>query len=430
MTRPNLLFLAQRLPYPPTKGEKIRAFHDLKYLAQWYEIHLGCLIDDPNDLQYVDALRPMCRDIHVARISRRAARIASLRGLLTGEALSVTCFRDRGLNEWVRQVIETVCPAVTFVYSSNMAPYVIDRPTTGIRVVDLVDVDSEKWRAFGEATNGPMRFIYRREQRKIADLERRIAHECDVSAFVSDAEAALFASQHPDCAPRIRGVSNGVDHRYFDPALDFPPFYDTARPNFVFTGTMDYPPNADAVVWFAHEILPLIRRDLPAAQFHIVGSNPVPEVLKLARLDGVFVTGRVPDVRPYIAHATAAVAPMRIARGIQNKVLEAMAMARPVVLTPSALEGIGADPSGETTVAETAHAFAAACCRMATTAEGAAIGRAARIRIIRDYDWDATLGRFDDVLRPRTAPARPRDHASETINLKPFEEAVDGLRQA
>jgi sugar transferase (PEP-CTERM/EpsH1 system associated) len=396
----DLLFLAQRLPYPPTKGEKIRAFHELKYLAQWHDIHLGCLIDDPDDLAYVDTVRPMCRDIHVTQINRQVARATCLRGLLTGEALSVTYFRDRGLTDWVRRVVEAVRPAVTFVYSSNMAPLMLDLPNTGTRVVDLVDVDSEKWRAFAETTQGPMRFIYRREWRKIAELERRIARECDLSVLVSDAEAGLFASLHRDRAACIRGISNGVDHRYFDPALDHPPVYDITRPNYVFTGTMDYPPNADAVVWFATAILPLIRRPLPTAQFHIVGSNPNNEVLKLARLDGVFVSGRVPDVRPYIVHATASVAPMRIARGIQNKVLEAMAMARPVVLTSGALEGITADPLTETILADTTTAFAAACCRMATTTDGAAIGAAARDRIIASYDWDATLRRFDDILRP------------------------------
>lgn len=402
---PDLLFLAQRLPYPPTKGEKIRSFHDLKYLAQWYDIHLGCLIDDPEDLQYVDTLRPMCRDIHVTQINRRTGRITSLRGLLTGEALSVTYFQDRALTDWTRNVIETIRPAVTFVYSSNMAPYILHLPNPGIRVVDLVDVDSEKWRALAETAKGPMRLIYQREWQKIAQLEHRIAHECDLSAFVSNAEAALFTRQHPDCAARIKGISNGVDHRYFDPAQHHPAPYDTGRPNYVFTGTMDYPPNADAVTWFATEILPLIHRAEPAAQFHIVGSSPSPAVLKLARQDSVFVTGRVPDVRPYIAHATAGVAPMRIARGIQNKVLEAMAMARPVVLTSGGLEGIEADPVTETILADTAPDFAAACCRMAATSDGEKIGAAARNRIIRDYDWDATLRRFDGILRPRRTPS-------------------------
>ena len=405
---PDLLFLAQRLPYPPTKGEKIRAFHELKYLAQWYDIHLGCLVDDPDDLQYIDALRPLCRDIHVAQVNRRIARRTCVGGLLTGDALSVVYFRHRGLTDWVRGVLETVRPAITFVYSSNMAPYVLDRPATGTRVVDLVDVDSEKWRAFAASAKPPMRWVYRREWHKIASLERRIARECDLSVLVSDAEAALFAARHPDCADRIRGVSNGVDHRYFDPTLDHQPVYDTSQPNFVFTGTMDYPPNVDAVVWFAREILPLIQASLPAARFHVVGSNPAPEVLKLRRLDGVSVAGRVPDVRPYIAHATASVAPMRIARGIQNKVLEAMAMARPVVLTAAALEGIAADPAREVIVADTTADFAAACCRLAGTTDGPAIGAAARDRIIRDYDWAATLRRFDDILRPPRSRALPK----------------------
>jgi polysaccharide biosynthesis protein PslH len=395
---PDLLFLTQRLPYPPNKGEKIRAFHELQYLANRYDIRLGCLIDDPDDLQYIDTLRTMCREVYTARIDRHVGRIACLRGLLTGEALSVSYFRHRGLGDWVRGVMQTVRPAVTFVCSSNMTPYVLDLPATGKRVVDLVDIDSAKFQALAVTTKGPIRLVYRREAPKIAELERRIARECDLAVFVSDAEADLFARRHPDCATRIRGISNGVDYEFFNPALAHPPVYDLTRPNFVFTGTMDYPPNADAVVWFATEILPLIRRRLSAAQFHIVGSNPSRSVQRLGHISNVFVTGRLPDVRPHIAHATASVAPMWIARGIQNKVLEAMAMARPVVLTSAALEGITAHPAEETIVADTAADFAAACCRMATTTDGTAIGAAARHRIIRDYDWKATLYPLGDIL--------------------------------
>jgi sugar transferase (PEP-CTERM/EpsH1 system associated) len=417
---PDLLFLAQRLPFPPTKGEKIRAYHELLYLSQWYDIHLGCLIDDPDDLPYIDTIRAMCRDVHVAHINRRIRRITSLRGLLTGEALSVRYFRDRGLADWVRNVVETIRPAVTFVYSSNMAPYVLELSNTGTLVVDLVDVDSEKWRAYAATAKPPMGFVYRREARTIAELEHRIARECDLSVLVSTPEAGLFARQNPASAARIRGVSNGVDHRYFDPALDYPQVYDTTLPNYVFTGTMDYPPNADAVIWFATEILPVIRRTLPLARFHVVGSNPSPEVLALDRIDGVLVTGRVPDVRPFIAHATASVAPMRIARGIQNKVLEAMAMGRPVVLTSGALEGIGADPVRETILADTIEAFAAACCRIATSSDGSAIGAAARACVLRDYDWDRTLRRFDDVLRPAPASHTRASHTracNESVRL-------------
>jgi sugar transferase (PEP-CTERM/EpsH1 system associated) len=405
MTKPNLLFLTQRLPYPPIKGEKIRPLQILKYLTQWYDVHLGCLIDDPADAEHIDTIRAMCRDIHVATLDRKLARLTCLRGLLTGESLSVTFFHDRGLASWVRDVVENVRPEVIFVNSGNMAPYVLDLPKRQTRIVDLADVDSEKWRAYAETVSGPMRLVYRREWRKVAALERRIARECDLSSLVSEAEAALFASLVPDQASHIRGVSSGVDHRYFDPALTHPPVYDANLPTYVFTGTTDYLPNVDAVVWFATEILPLIRRTVPAARFYIVGNSPSAEVQRLAAIDGVFVTGRVPDVRPYIAHATAGVAPMRIARGIQNKVLEAMSLGKPVVLTSGALEGIEAEPGKEVILADTIEAFAASCSRLATSNDGASIGAAARIRVLRDYDWSARLRRFDDLLRPVSAGA-------------------------
>ncbi len=400
----DLLFLTQRLPYPPIKGEKIRPLQILKYLARSYDVHLGCLIDDPSDAEYIPTVAAMCRDIHVARLDRRVAKLMCLRGLLTGESLSVTFFRAKPLARWVRGVIETVRPEVIFINSGNMAPYVLDLPSTGARLVDLADVDSEKWRAYAETTAGPMRFVYQREWRKVAALERRIATECDVSSFVSNAEAALFASLHPDCADRILGVSSGVDHRYFDPDLEHAPVYDTAVPNYVFTGTMDYPPNVDAVVWFAKDILPAIRRGLPDARFHIVGNAPNADVQRLAEIDGVFVTGRVPDVRPYVAHATACVAPMRIARGIQNKVLEAMSLARPVVVTSGALEGIAATPGREVMLADTAETFADACVRLAD-GDPAGIGASARACVLRDYDWSATLRRFDAILRPQQTAA-------------------------
>lgn len=400
---PNLLYLTQRLPYPPMKGEKIRPLQILKYLTQWYDVHVGCLIDDPSDAQHIGTIAAMCRDIHVATLNRKIAKMTCLTGLLTGESLSVTFFRDRGLTNWVRNVMDNVQPEVVFINSGNMAPYVLDLPKRETRICDLADVDSEKWHAYAETTKGPMRHVYRREWHKVAELEKRIAYECDVSSFVSDAEASLFKRLIPERADHIRGVSSGVDHRYFDPAIEHAPVFDTALPTYVFTGTMDYPPNVDAVVWFATAILPLIRRTVPAAQFYIVGNGPSPEVQRLAQIDGVFVTGRVPDVRPYVAHATAGVAPMRIARGIQNKVLEAMSMGKPVVVTSGALEGIEAEPETDVLLADTEATFAAACCRLATTDDGAAIGAAARTRIVRDYDWSARLRKFDDLLRPMAA---------------------------
>ena len=404
---PDLLFLTQRIPYPPIKGEKIRPLQILKYLRQFFDVHLGCLVDDPRDAEHIEVLRPLCKTSHFAELDRKRAKVTCLRGLLTGEPLSVTFYHDNGLAAWVRRTLAEVKPRAVFICSSNMAPYVLDTNEfkamagTGVSVVDLADVDSEKWRAYAQTGSFPMSWVHRREWRLTAALERRIARECDWSTFVSAEEAALFAAMVPEYAGKIRSVSSGVDHIYFDPACaqgaGSGPLYDLSRPNYVFTGTMDYPPNIDAVVWFAEEILPILRRTQPSAQFHIVGSSPAPAVERLAALDGVFVTGRVADVRPYVAHATAGVAPMRIARGIQNKVLEAMAMARPVVVTPDALEGIDAVPGSEVILAADAAGFAAGCVRAAGP-DGAAIGAAARRRVLEDYVWAERLHGFDPLL--------------------------------
>jgi len=404
---PGILFLTQRIPYPPTKGEKIRAFQILKYLSLSHDIYLGCLIDDPQDLKHVSAVNALCAHSFFATLDRRRARISCLRGLLTGEPLSVCFYRNRGLARWVAQVLRELAPEVIFVSSSNMAPYVLGlQSRIPVFVVDMVDVDSEKWRAYSKRGPLLLRLVHEREWRRVSKLEARIGHACDWVTFVSPEEAALFARQHPEVSPKIRAISNGVDHIFFDPAHRFEAPYETDHHNFVFTGTMDYPPNIDAATWFARTILPLIHRNDPDARFHIVGANPAAGVRQLTATKGVFVTGAVRDVRPYVAFAAACVAPLRIARGIQNKVLEAMAMARTVVVTPEALEGIAALPEREVLLAETPEAFAAACL-YAASAGSLAIGQAARRRIISDYNWAERLRGFDPLLR------RPRGGAEE-----------------
>ena len=395
---PNLLFLTQRIPYPPTKGEKIRSLQILHYLRQHYDVHLGCLVDDPLDHDHEPTIAALCASSYFARLDRGRAKFACLRGLLTGEALSVTFYRDAGLARWVKYVLDEMRPDVIFVCSSNMAPYILDlRGRERVCVVDLADVDSEKWHAYAKSGRSLMRFVHTREWHKTAALEARIARDCDWSTFVSQEEAALFATLQPEYANKIKAVGNGVDHVYFDPAGPFEPPFALDRPNFVFTGTMDYPPNIDAVSWFAKAILPLICQRSEHAQFHIVGSSPSSEVLALADIPGVFVTGRVDDVRPFLAHASAGVAPMRIARGIQNKVLESMAMARPTVVTLDALTGISATPGSEVLLADTEQTFAEACL-FALQGGAAAVGVAARQRILRDFIWAERLRGFDALL--------------------------------
>jgi sugar transferase (PEP-CTERM/EpsH1 system associated) len=399
--KPALLFLTQRIPYPPSKGEKIRTWQILKHLAQTHAVHLGCLVDDPEDMAHRPVVRALCADAHFATLDRHVAKITCLTGLLTGEPLSVTFFRDRGLAAWTRRVLAEVRPQAIVVCSSNMAPYMLEAGAdVPVRLVDFMDVDSEKWRQYAAQGHGPMRWVHRREWRLTAALEARIARACDWSVFVSADELRLMAEIVPDRVARMRAIANGVDHGYFDPAIPQDAPFDTDCVNYVFTGTMDYPPNVDAVLWFARQVLPRLQAVRPDVRFHVVGSSPAPEVMALDALPGVFVTGRVPDVRPYLAHAAAAVAPMRIARGIQNKVLEAMAMARPVVVTRAALEGIAALPDSEVLIADDEAGFAAACLR-ALEPPAEAMAQAARARVMQDYIWSERLAGFDALLAPK-----------------------------
>jgi len=398
---PNLLFLTQRIPYPPIKGEKIRPLQILRHFAQKYAIHLGCLIDDPADFEHVETVRAMCADAYFAGLNRNLAMLTCQKGWLTGEPLSFTFFHDRRLAAWVDKVLTQIKPDVVFVCSSNMAQYVIAHPhRPKCRIIDFADADSEKWREYAEKGSGIMKIVHAREARLVLAQDRASARWADASTFVSEPEAAIFRRLAPESAKQIHAVASGVDSVYFSPEHVFEPLFDPAIPAFVFTGTMDYPPNIDAACWFARDILPLIRAQFGNAQFYVVGTNPSQEVQRLAQLDGVHVTGRVPDVRPYVAHAVACVAPLRIARGIQNKVLEAMAMGKPVITTPQALEGIDEAQAGRDLLPGNSAAEIAdlACKLTAKKLDGTPYGAAARICVLNHYDWSARLAKFDALI--------------------------------
>ncbi|WP_404379861.1 TIGR03087 family PEP-CTERM/XrtA system glycosyltransferase [Caenispirillum salinarum] len=398
----DVLFLTQRIPYPPDKGEKIRSFHLMQRLLRHHRIHLGCLLDDPSDLRHLDTLRDMVADLHVAVIDRRRARLTSLSALATGGGLSVAYFRHRALRRWVNDVLTRVKPEAAVVFSSNMAPYVLDRPPGVPRpprlIADVVDVDSEKFAHYAREGARPMRWVYRREAAKVAGLERRLGDEADVVTLVSEPEADVYRHICPDARARVRGIPNGVDLATFTPDDPAPSPYADGGPVAVMVGHMDYPPNIDAAMWFAREILPLARRRVPDLRFAVVGANPAREVRALAELPGVMVTGRVPEVVPYVNHADVCVAPLRIARGIQNKVLEAMAVGRPVVTTTGALTGIAAMPERDVLVADTPAAFADSVVEALEPARGAALGEAAR-RFVEDHHaWNTVFAPFDAMI--------------------------------
>jgi sugar transferase (PEP-CTERM/EpsH1 system associated) len=334
-----LLFLSHRIPYPPNKGDKIRSYNLLKYLAQHFDIHLGTFIDDEDDLQWIPEMEKLCTTCHCVQINPLRARLLSLTGLLTGDALSVAFYRNSAMTQWVRTTCDKFDIDQVLVYSSAMARFTSGTPMAR-KVIDYVDVDSDKWRQYASTKPWPLSAIYRREASKLLGFEREVISDFDAGLFVSAAEADVFRQLAPEAAAKIGFYNNGVDSGYFQPSLDIANPYSAGEQAIVFTGAMDYWPNIDAVQWYADEVLPQLREQHPELVFYIVGSNPSRAVQQLASREGVVVTGRVPDVRPYLQHAIAAVAPMRIARGVQNKVLEGMAMAKPVVVSDMGLEGI------------------------------------------------------------------------------------------
>ncbi len=396
----DVLFLVHRIPYPPNKGDKLRSFNLLKQLSRHYRIHLGAFIDDEQDWRYVDEVRALCRgETHFARLSPRAAKLRSLPSLLSSRPLSLAYYRDRGLRRWVRRLLREQPIRRVLVFSGAMAQYVDDKNAAALRrVMDFVDVDSDKWRQYAASRAWPMNWLYRREARTLLRYERRIAATFDASVFVSAREADLFKALAPETAARVWGIRNGVDSGYFDPVLPSPAPYPLHDRPIVFTGAMDYWANVEAVTWFAKQVLPAVRAQNEEARFYIVGARPTPEVIELKRLPGVVVVGGVEDIRPYIAHAVLAVAPLRIARGVQNKVLEAMAMAKPVVATPQALDGIVCEVGREVLLAESAADFAAQVAALIERGGDPALACAARARVVADYNWESNLRRFERLL--------------------------------
>ncbi|MDY6827980.1 MAG: TIGR03087 family PEP-CTERM/XrtA system glycosyltransferase [Pseudomonadota bacterium] len=343
MDAPPILFLAHRIPYPPNKGDKVRSHHFLRHLSARHRVFLGTFVDDPEDWAHEPELARWSTERCVLPLNPLSARLRSVMGLISGAPLTNPYYASRTLRGWVEDVIERERIQTAFVFSSSMAQYVMGATRLSRRVVDFVDLDSDKWRQYAERQRPPMRWVYQREHRRLAQWERQVAAECRISTFVSAAEAALFCAGAPDPGA-VHPLGNGVDLEYFDPSTEFRSPYATTAPVLVFTGAMDYWPNVDAVVWFCEQVMPLLRARQPGLEFWIVGANPTAAVEELADRPGVRVTGRVEDVRPYLRHADLAVAPLRIARGIQNKVLEAMAMGTPLVASRAAFEGMQLQP--------------------------------------------------------------------------------------
>lgn len=386
-----LLFLCHRIPYPPNKGDKIRSFHLLHHLSRHFDIYLATFVDDPLDWPWVAEVEKFCVDSLFLGLNPTTARLRSLSGLITGKVLSLPYYRNARMQDWIQSRIKEHDIAHLLVFSAAMAQYVLD-PELPFRrrVIDFVDVDSDKWQQYAQQKRWPMSWVYRREGELLLDFERKVARQFDAGLFVSLPEADMFKKLAPESAHKVGFYNNGVNTTYFapDPSLANP--FGEGEQVLVFTGAMDYWPNIDAVTWFAREVFPQIRARLPDLHFYIVGSSPAEAVTQLASDKGVTVTGRVEDIRPYLQYATVALAPMRIARGVQNKVLEAMAMEKPVVVSGRGLEGIDAVDGQHVLIADMAEDYMR-CIEQILNGYFPGIGQQARTRIGHHFNWEENL---------------------------------------
>lgn len=378
-----ILYLSHRLPYPPDKGEKIRAYHQILHLARRHEVHVVSFAEEPRDGEHCAVLQRHCASVEIVRRSRRAAERAAIRALLSRRPLSVAAYDSGEFHRRVEARCRSHPPDVSLVYTVVMAPYAehLGMP----RLIDFVDADSEKWRLYGERFRPPLSWLYGLEADRLGGFEAHVAGSFEHSAFVSEAEARVLFSRVPGLRHTV--IPMGVDLDYFHPSG--PPAGTAGSPVLVFVGVMNYFPNADAAAWFAAEVLPLVRDEVPDAEFRIVGRYPTRAVRALARRPGVSVTGAVPDVRPHLADAAAAVAPFRIARGVQSKVLEAMASGLPVAGTHLAFQGLTARRDDGVRAADTPEALAGEIIPLLRDpALRRAVGAEARRYVERNHRWE------------------------------------------
>lgn len=392
--------MVHRLPYPPNKGDKVRSYNILKHLSRNNNVFLGTFIDDPADEKYVDVVRGFCKEVFVYKLNKRFSFLRGLIGFGLGNSLSLSYYNVSGITVWINSVLENNKIDAVFVFSSAMGQFVKQNLYTKT-LVDFVDVDSQKWTDYSSSAYFPISYFYAREARLLLRYERFLATQVKHSFFVTEKEKSLFGELASECIPKISALDNGVDSEFFAIDKNLPsPFLNNSEDiiPIVFTGAMDYLPNVDAVIWFVENIFPELLSINNNYRFFIVGRNPSKSVL-LLKSEFVFVTGTVKDVRAYLQYASVVVAPLRIARGVQNKILEAMSMAKAVVASATCVQAINANDGVDIISADSPEDFINKICFLVDNPNIAAkIGSSARSTILNNYSWAFHLEKMDKYL--------------------------------
>lgn len=393
MPRPHILFLTHRVPYPPNRGDRIRTYHVLRHLAQQADVTLGCLADEPVESSTREALGALCRHLEIVPVDGYRRWLRAGTSFVCGSTVTEGAFASPTLRRAVQRLATATPFDAALTSSSALAQYLEVPALKNVPAwIDLIDVDSQKWVDYAAAHRGPKAWLYGIEGRRLRGLESRLSRATRGLFVVSEAEADLFRRFCPTDA--IRSVPNGVDVDYFAPQSV------PLKPDCVFVGALDYLPNIDAAIWFCREIWPEIRRRRPDSRVKLVGREPTAAVRELASISGVDVVGTVPDVRPYVAEAAAVVVPLRIARGVQNKILEAMAMGKAVITTPRTLKGLDVTPGVQCLAAESPAEWTDSVLACFDDADlRTALGEAAAFHVQTHHRWSACLEALDVVVK-------------------------------
>jgi polysaccharide biosynthesis protein PslH len=384
-----ILFLAQRVPYPPNRGDKITTWRLIERMKRRHEVAVIAFAHDDGDRTAAAELAKLGVPTTAIDHDERRAKLGSLPLLLGSTPLTLGVYGSKELQGAVDRIAGGF--DIAYAYSSSMGVFL--EPHSKLRrVMHFAELDSDKWRQYAERARWPMSWVYAREARTLLEVERRIAASFDENVFCTPLEEAIFRERIPGASSLV--LRNGVDLAFYRPKPE------RAEANhLVFTGVMDYLPNVDGCVWFVREILPKVRAKFPTTRFTIVGSRPNRAVQELANVDGVTVTGFVQDTRDFLERGALSVAPLRIARGIQNKVLEALALGLPVVGTTSATQGIEGGAGDAYLVADTVEAQANAICTLlADPARARELARRGRALVEAQYDWEVTLNPLDELF--------------------------------
>jgi sugar transferase (PEP-CTERM/EpsH1 system associated) len=386
-----IFYICRRVPFPPDRGDKIAAFNAIRHLAARHEMHVFCLGDGVQDLANISGLQAYAKSVSAAPVDEFTIKLRALAALVTGQPLSVAALNESKLHDAIQKKFTELRPDLIIVYSCNMAQFAEHFPNVP-RIMHFGDLDSLKWPQYAERSSIPLNWIYAIEARRLLGYERHIAQIFSHALVHTEIEKHDFERLIPGIPVAV--VGNGVDLDYFRSAGE------AKKPaSMVFTGVMDYRPNIDAVVWFCDEILPIVQANIPAANFTICGSRPAPAVRRLAKRRGVRVTGWVADARPYLDRAEIFVAPLRMARGVQNKLLEALAMGLPCVASTAARSGTAVADGQGILATDEPREFARHVIDLLGDSDGRAeMARRARAAAVANYRWEVQLACLDQVI--------------------------------